>query len=83
MAVLKFVVVLLLCSFHTATVCAADDPTAKRETESAEMRRRMEDSTKRYAHFATADIVANRPTKRQWPEKMIAEQAELLAQLQK
>ncbi len=82
MAVLKSIVVLLLCGLDATAVRAADDPTAKREAEAAQMRRRIEASITRFSHFATADIVANRPTKTQWPEKMIAEQAELLAQLQ-
>lgn len=83
MAVLNSIVVLLLCGLDATVVFAADDPTAKREAEASEMRRRMEASITRFSHFATDDIVANRPTKTGWPENMIAEQAELSAQLQK
>jgi hypothetical protein len=82
MAVLRSAVVLLLCSFVAGSGDAADVPTlAKEGAESAEIRRQMETASASYSHFATTDIVTNRPTMRQWPEELIAEQAELLTKL--
>jgi hypothetical protein len=59
----------------------ADDVAAP--VDSAEIKRQMEAAAKEYAYFATGDIIANRQTERRWPAEMIAEQAKLLAQLEK
>ena len=37
----------------------------------------MEAAAQCYSHFATRDIIANRPTDRDWPEKLIAEQGQV------
>jgi hypothetical protein len=84
MTLLKSVAVVLLYGLVAAAIHAADDPAlAKKVAESAEMLRQMETAAEHYSHFATGDIVANRPTEREWPEKLIAEQSKLLAELQK
>ena len=74
---LRFVGVVLLCGIRVASIHAADDPLL------AEMRGQMEAAAQSYSHFATGDIIANRPTDRDWPETLIAEQSKLLADLQK
>jgi len=77
MTLLKSVGLVLLCGLRVASIHAADDPSL------AKMQGQMEAAAQDYSHFATGDIIANRPTDREWPEKLIAEQSKLMADLQK
>jgi hypothetical protein len=75
MTLLKSVSVVLLCGTGEASIHADDDPSL------AKMQGQMEAAAQRYSHFATGDIIANRPTDREWPEKLFAEQSKLMADL--
>ncbi len=77
LTLLKFAGVVLLCGIRVASIHAADDPSL------VKVQGQMEAAAQCYSHFATSDIIANRPTDRDWPEKLIAEQSKLMADLQK
>lgn len=76
MTLLKLVSVVLLCGIRVVSIRAADDPAL------AKMQEQLESAAQSYSHFATSDIIANRPTDRNWPETLIAEQSKLMADLQ-
>ncbi|MEX0725627.1 MAG: hypothetical protein WD065_05130 [Planctomycetaceae bacterium] len=66
-----------------ASLLAADDAVpAPDDPKTAGVQREMEAAAERYSHFATDDVISNRPTTRQWPEKFITQQSKLLAELQ-
>jgi hypothetical protein len=80
--VLKSAILLLLCNLLMGTGEAADlrAPAEGSGAESAELRREIEAAAESYSHFATADIVTNRPM-REWPKALVAEQSKLLETL--
>lgn len=82
-ALMRIVAVGLSISVVVAGTRAADDTkTANVHADTAEMQRQMEAAIETYAHFATSDIISNRPTDREWPATLITEQAKLLVDLQ-
>jgi hypothetical protein len=78
---LLVVALVLPCWMSAALSHAADDPVLAKTT--ADMQSQMELAAKNYVRFATVDIINNRPTTRQWPQELIAEQTKLLADLKK
>ncbi len=44
-------------------------------------RHELERSARHYSHFATWDIISNRPAEREWPTNLVVEQAQLLSEL--
>jgi hypothetical protein len=78
------VAVMLLCGGAlTITAAFADESSVPSgESTSAEIQRRWEDGARTYSHFATGDIVGNRPTRPgRWPPAFYEEQARLLIDL--
>ena len=74
---------LLCCGALATTIAIADEPSVPSEkSTSTDIQRRVEDGAQTYSHFATGDIVNNRPTSsHRWPPALYQEQARLLVDL--
>ena len=77
------IAVILLCCGALTTIAIADESSVPSgESISADIQRRVEDGARTYSHFATGDIVCNRPTSpHRWPPALYQEQARLLVDL--
>ena len=61
-------------------VMRADDNFVQPLT-AVEIREQIEAAAARYIHFATEDIISNRPTNQGWPAELVAEQAKVMDEL--